>query len=649
MQPFPSSAALVLLAASTALGQTPGGGYTRSIQLARLVPPDVGLFIELDPPDQIEPRLGAVPRAMIGSWLGAAPPSGGLCVAALAAHVGLPSNGQYASVFGGGVALAAADWADFGDAVVVVEVRDTAAFDRALGIDRKAPVPVHDGPRIAQTPSGLSVALGKRWAALSRRPVDDSPLFSSIAERLTNAQGHSLATRREFRALWGQLPRDALARIFVDQPRSGAAADLLLRNVDRCAIGLTLRPEAAELHVRADIAPQLKPAPPQPVAVSRVLDLPQSTLVAWATYIQPAELLTGQPTPESGGLAATLTGLTARLLGGDPTPSWLGGLGPRVVLAWGRAHVSPSSVPQLAILIEASSATESAAALAAAAESWVPALSAMQASDGELPVTIQHEDYLGAELWSIPIGALIAPSDGTSGPLDWLTSVAPSLAGIDDWLIIALTPDYLKQIIDAARGVIPTLRTVPDVPRIDTAAPDRIVYARSQPGLVAQVLRDWLDDHANGRASILDRDWWGGADAGGSPQVGIGIDRRFEPGRVVVARIHAGLPADGRLLVGDRILGVDGRVLSLAAPNDDFRRQIRTPAEQNTRTLRVLRGDELLDVELALAPAKAPAADPLEALRRIAGLMAQVRDASYSVAVTGDHHMSARLTLVFVR
>jgi hypothetical protein len=239
-----------------------------------------------------------------------------------------------------------------------------------------------------------------------------------------------------------------------------------------------------------------------------------------------------------------------------------------------------------------------------------------------------------------------------------VASVTPSFAAVGDWLVITLSTAHLKEIVDAAHDVIPTLRVVPGLQMPAgmnaTARPSAdAVFAVAQPGLAAQVLSGWLADLDAGRPSPLDQHWWRSSDLSESPlQIGIGMDRKSEPGRVMVARVHRGLPADGRLQVGDRIIGVDDRLLSLSTPNEDLRACVQglgdpgkraVPEPRTAIRLRVLRHDEMLDVTL---PLDAPrGADGLEPLRRLTTLLRDVGTATYSVSLSGEHQMSARLTL----
>jgi hypothetical protein len=198
--------------------------------------------------------------------------------------------------------------------------------------------------------------------------------------------------------------------------------------------------------------------------------------------------------------------------------------------------------------------------------------------------------------------------------------------------------------IDAAHDVIPTLRVIPGVQQIDDAARRGLVYAVAQPGMAAQVVNGWLADLDASRPSPLDQHWWSGAEASDTPlHIGIGMDRKSEAGRVVVARVHRGLPADGRVQVGDRIIGVDDRLLSLSTPNDDLRTYVQGVGERKSLTLRVMRQDQMLDVVLPMAMTRR--LDALEPLRNISALLRDVGSATYSVTVTGERQMSARLTL----
>ncbi|WP_375772027.1 CPBP family glutamic-type intramembrane protease [Archangium gephyra] len=77
--------------------------------------------------------------------------------------------------------------------------------------------------------------------------------------------------------------------------------------------------------------------------------------------------------------------------------------------------------------------------------------------------------------------------------------------------------------------------------------------------------------------------WFGGADVVPPPRLGVqhtgvSVQGDGQAARKVVelTRVVPGAPADGRLVVGDRILAVDGQPLSVSDPEAEFQDRIRT-------------------------------------------------------------------------
>ncbi|WP_257461583.1 CPBP family glutamic-type intramembrane protease [Archangium lipolyticum] len=132
---------------------------------------------------------------------------------------------------------------------------------------------------------------------------------------------------------------------------------------------------------------------------------------------------------------------------------------------------------------------------------------------------------------------------------------------------------------------------------------------------------DWRSGHA-GRALVLlllfsmalgaltASEWFGEAP---SPRLGVthqsvSLQRDGQPAREVVelTRVLPGLPADGLLEVGDRILAVDGQPLSSSDPELDFQKHIREAGGGNSTALRldIEREGEPREVTVQLGPAR---------------------------------------------
>ncbi|MET0401860.1 MAG: CPBP family glutamic-type intramembrane protease [Cystobacter sp.] len=89
------------------------------------------------------------------------------------------------------------------------------------------------------------------------------------------------------------------------------------------------------------------------------------------------------------------------------------------------------------------------------------------------------------------------------------------------------------------------------------------------------------------------------------PRLGVGPPRRAGAG-IEVTEVRPGLPADGRLQVGDRILALDGTPLSGTGPEQDFQTRVREAGGGSATTLHFTleRAGERLEVEVPVGPAR---------------------------------------------
>ncbi|QRO02329.1 CPBP family intramembrane metalloprotease [Archangium violaceum] len=134
---------------------------------------------------------------------------------------------------------------------------------------------------------------------------------------------------------------------------------------------------------------------------------------------------------------------------------------------------------------------------------------------------------------------------------------------------------------------------------------------------------DWRSGHV-GRALVLvllfavalaalTASEWSGDSLAPSPRLGVthqsvSVQRDGQPAREVVelTRVLPGLPADGLLEVGDRVLAVDGQPLSSSAPELDFQKRIREAGGGDSADLRlsIERQGTPREVTVHLGPAR---------------------------------------------
>jgi hypothetical protein len=236
-----------------------------------------------------------------------------------------------------------------------------------------------------------------------------------------------------------------------------------------------------------------------------------------------------------------------------------------------------------------------------------------------------------------------------------LANIEPSWVVSDGWLTLSLSSAHLEQILDAQRGLIPTLGAVPDVRALGRRSGERTVFAVLQPDLATEVVQRWLDAHRRGSPSLLDPTWWQ-LDQGNRRQAelqgrGFLAVEAKELGVLVVEEIDPGGPAAPALEVGDWILGVDGVLLSLSAPAADFEaRWVSSHAEPGP-SLRIHRGDVARDVVVARVPRPTEPAedrfDPVDLLRELVALGRALQFVSFEAHASDEVHYSARVSVRF--
>jgi hypothetical protein len=164
-------------------------------------------------------------------------------------------------------------------------------------------------------------------------------------------------------------------------------------------------------------------------------------------------------------------------------------------------------------------------------------------------------------------------------------------------------------------------------------------------------LRRWEEILRAANAEGMIRQIWrpgSSADANGT-RLGIELSDQSGLGLVEVAAVAPSTPAEGRLLPGDRIVGVDGRLLEMVSPADDLGQWWEEAPPGSSHTLRVLRGESCLELQVTRRHDEISVADlfaqPLDLLRELSLLCDAIPAATLQIHNTGDRHFSALLRL----
>ncbi|MHC4088736.1 MAG: PDZ domain-containing protein [Planctomycetota bacterium] len=620
--------------------------------LAHMVPENTGVYVELLRLKQSDEQLR---RANL--WSAAQLLLGGKAERAEQAfdwrtlvreNLGVAPQAAATEIFGYRVAVAAPSWERLADAVIVAWLRDAKSLDSVIG-RRRAKLKRRYGPvRSYLTITGLWVATDGRVAAFSRSAQADS-LFAGVVDLLSNGKTKPLSERAEFVEQVGQLTRGyAGCLYFPVLHEQGGPLARALPAFASAAVGMYVRGDRLDFEVRATLQ-QPRSATHRPLIEMRRLErLPHSTLLAWASSVDLPAAYRGLIEGKATGVAGRYVALFRAALDLEEVRrDIVAKLGPRMILLWDRLR-GRNDVPQVAVMFESTEPRNVARSLADAFARLAGSLRRTpEAGEG-----VTRARHLDTEILSVSLAGLL-PGGAQGSPASMLISaMEPSFAALDGWVVAATSPAQLRQVVAAHEGWIPTLGSMEDL-QADRwrMSHNAVVLAVAQPAMAAAVAASW---EATGDAASANRfaRLFGSQprNVGRAQQRMLGIGIRKDPvsGEVVVARVRAKRPAIGKLRVGDQILGVDGRLLDLADPVADLRGKIAECADPTGLTLRVRRGEELLDVVVPMPHAipvnRPPSQDPADALRQLQALGRALTYAVYSVARCEPDQFHARIS-----
>jgi hypothetical protein len=556
------------------------------------------------------------------------------------------------------IGLVAPSWSQLGRAIWLIRVPDDEVLDRWFPQEGLRRGDSSRAARVFRTDDGMTVCVRGRVVALARRGGDWAQL-GSILRLMAGRGGDVLEETAAYRELVAYLPGRPLAIVYSAQSppmgREGVAdepgADDPPANPERTVIGVYATGGRIELAVRGATAQRHGRTPIAPYAVERMLTLPQTTLLAYATSVDWKALARRETDGGRGGTLQRYLDLLSGLRRHDPSSEAASlHMGKHIIAAWDQDLSGDGSTPQLAFLIECRDARAFAEEARGVAESFRSLVSAIEQSDVGEVLPLKESTHLGVRIGSVPLRAYAEKSR-----FSWvkiLSNLEPSWAASGDWFIITLTRDHLERILDAQIGFVSVLGDVRDARAFREHPEQYSAIAVGQGGLAATVLDRWLHDTQVGGPSLLNGALWGDRNPSelfDPGRLGIEMASDGEPGFVEVAGVEPFTPADGRLAAGDRILGVDGRLLELASPADDLRRWWEQSEAGSSHTLRVLRKGSIIELQISRREDDVRLTNllvqPVDALRELAALGRAIPFASLQVHATDERHFSALVTL----
>ncbi len=589
--------------------------------LARFVPADAGLFVEVDNLLQLGDRLKQhdlwhTVEPLIGDTQGG-------WTKALADSLGVESTLSMARMFREEVALAAPDWRRLGEGIVVF----TQSSPRVLHsiIDRRrAKAMLTVGPvQIYRTRGGLWLAVRQSTIVVAQKRGEGS-YFDRSVDLLSGRAGDALFAEDVFRKAFLQLPAPRLASAYWRLPENAENAGDLAPwwpRMQHGALVVISDGDAFEVVFQGIASEKRNPTYRPRVLLDRLSGLPQTTLAAWATSVDVRALyesLRDSELPRLRDLAHAFGDEgDARRFEAEVITR----LGPRCLVCLGADLGADALDPQLGIAIESVDARGVVETLHEMAEQFAQATG----ENGEhRQFELATETHLGVPIHQLRWQRNDQPLGETLGALVTQT-MSPCFAAQEDWVLFSTSPNHLREIIEARIGVTnrlePSVRLADQEDQLDHA----ISVAVMQPSFMQGMLRYWdsvLDERRRMRQALL--------------RLGADWDDQRTAGQVRIRSINSNGLSAGVLQPDDAIVACAGALLSMSdAPADLQRKLAKAPLDQPT-LLRVLRGDEMLDVTLPPLPDSA-SAEPT-ALEGLAGkltpferLAAQTSAATFSI------------------
>ena len=119
-----------------------------------------------------------------------------------------------------------------------------------------------------------------------------------------------------------------------------------------------------------------------------------------------------------------------------------------------------------------------------------------------------------------------------------------------------------------------------------------------------------------------------------------------------MSRVYPGSAAAGILQPGDRIIGLNGKLLDLTFPKIDLRKRLFESKSEAPPSLRVLRGDLMMELSLESEEKDRQFSNllikPADAVRELASLGRAIQYATLVIESVSDDQYAARLSLRFV-
>lgn len=585
--------------------------------LARVVPKDVGLFVEIDGLLDI----GLVFRDQnVWQWVQAL--LGGVADRrgwpdALAASLGIESSEALLRFFRERVALAAPDWTRLSQGVIVFTSANPRVLDEVL--QRPGTRRVGNTGRVALYQSRGGTWLAHRGSTIVLARVRGrGAIFERCVNLLNNDGKDSLAFAEPFRACLTDLEGPRLVWAYWALKPTADQARPALTNwwpaLRHGALAIQQQGQDWVVTLRGAPQPDEEPAYQPRVLLDRIGVLPQLSLGVWATTIDARELFTAAREFQWPESYADLGGLLAEV--NDPgafESEVISRIGPRCMVLFGANFRSPSLDPQVALLIES---VDAPAVVTALRENVEQLAQSLMERSGEAPFTLTQEDYVGVAIHAVNWPKREGEPNGDTLASLIVSGMHPAAAAVDGWVVLSTSVDQVHEIIDARNGMTQRLADVLAHRQAELSQSGSIAVL--QPMLVQSIVRYWhalLSERQQVRR--------------GSARLGINVQTEPLPGAVLVDAVDSNGPAAALLAPGDTIFACNGELLAMDGALPHLRKLVSTAPGGQDLTLRALRDGRIIEIAVPLGPDEP--APPPRGLSAVVAQLAPVESLAESV------------------
>jgi hypothetical protein len=650
---WPLAAALV-----TALGAATTARADES--LARYVPADVGLYVELRKAEDlllplIEPQLWVTLADLTGQP--ARQDESEIWRRRVIQTLGISPEAAVRRVFSERAALASQSWRWAGDSIVLG--RAAAPAREVIRGWPARPLPSTGRAAVFQLPNNVGLVLLDDVLIFGDR--GSRQIFPTALQLLEAERGQRLSENPAYVRLLEDVPFKPDGIIYVrlggaEQPATAPATAPAgtppnasppatmpstaptLRSWlpgplnESQHVLLALKRHGRLLHFSAvGDAPAVHSEPPRR-AHDLITSLPRETLAAWAGGVDFERLLDGvEQLPERHALRVFYE-IHVRA---ETLPALIGNLEHEVCVALGTARraaiddTTPPPIPALALIVpirDPNTAIRELRTVVQSTLSLYKLLTLRRGGATPIPVVETHVagDLVVEQLDLSPLlERAFGPAAANTVQIVWTVD--------ESVLVIATHLDWLADVIAARHNRDERLGDeILALNGLSGVGRDAILLAQTR--LIAELGSQWIEYLRQQAPDVLSESWWRRYQPeGSSPRLGVQVAAESDARRLVVQSVTRGSPADGAIQPGDAIVGVNRKRFATSQPVDEILRGVDARPDARWVDLLVERERIVRVRRLAL-----PFVDPVTVLQRLIAIGQLVDRVAYAEHKSGE-------------